>query len=138
MKINIRTDILLRVYLAFGLILLLAFAVLYKLYTVQFVQGNKWKGMADSLSTRFANVEAVRGNIYSVDGSLLATSVPEYDICTIYRGYFDILVYRYPDTPGYALHQTFTIFTIDIFSISPFQTHRLDILIFISDSAFSQ
>ena len=36
--------------------------------------------MADSLSTRFANVEASRGNIYSVDGSLLATSVPEYEI----------------------------------------------------------
>ena len=36
--------------------------------------------MADSLSTRFANVEAARGNIYSVDGSLLATSVPEYEI----------------------------------------------------------
>jgi len=77
---NIRTDILLRVYVAFGLIVLLAFAVLYKLYTVQFVQGEKWKGMADSLSTRFFNVEAVRGNIYSVDGSLLATSVPEYEI----------------------------------------------------------
>ena len=36
--------------------------------------------MADSLSTRFANVEASRGNIYSIDGSLLATSVPEYEI----------------------------------------------------------
>ena len=37
--------------------------------------------MADSLSTRFVNVEAARGNIYSVDGSsLLATSVPEYEI----------------------------------------------------------
>lgn len=37
--------------------------------------------MADSLSTRFANVEAARGNIYAADGkSLLATSVPEYEI----------------------------------------------------------
>lgn len=37
--------------------------------------------MADSLSTRFANVEAARGNIYAVDGkSLLATSVPEYEV----------------------------------------------------------
>jgi cell division protein FtsI (penicillin-binding protein 3) len=77
---NIRTDILLRVYIAFGLIVLFASAVLYKLYDVQFVQGEKWKGMADSLSTRFINVEAVRGNIYSVDGSLLATSVPEYEL----------------------------------------------------------
>ena len=36
--------------------------------------------MADSLSTKYVNVEAVRGNIYSVDGSLLATSVPEYEL----------------------------------------------------------
>ena len=77
---NIRTEILLRVYIAFGLIVLLAFAVLFKLFHVQFVEGAKWRAMADSLSTRFANVEAARGNIYSVDGSLLATSVPEYEI----------------------------------------------------------
>lgn len=78
---NIRTDILLRVYIAFGLIVLLAFAVLFKLFHVQYVEGNKWRAMADSLSTRFVNVEAARGNIYSVDGSsLLATSVPEYEI----------------------------------------------------------
>ncbi|HEY1009854.1 MAG: penicillin-binding protein [Daejeonella sp.] len=78
---NIRTDILLRVYIAFGLIVLLAIAVLFKLFHVQYVEGAKWTAMADSLSTRFANVEAARGNIYASDGkSLLATSVPEYEI----------------------------------------------------------
>ncbi|PST81892.1 cell division protein [Pedobacter yulinensis] len=77
---NIRTNILLRVYLAFGLIVLLAVAVLVRLCQVQYIQGSKWRAMADSLSTRYMNVEAVRGNIYSVDGSLLATSVPEYEL----------------------------------------------------------
>ncbi|MBC7914068.1 MAG: cell division protein, partial [Pyrinomonadaceae bacterium] len=77
---NIRTDILLRVYIAFGLIVLLAFAVLFKLFHLQIKEGKKWTAMADSLSTKYINVEAVRGNIYSVDGSLLATSVPEYDL----------------------------------------------------------
>ncbi len=77
---NIRTDILLRVYLAFGFIVVLAFAVLYQLFYVQIIEGEKWRSMADSLSTRFINVEAARGNIYSVDGSLLATSVPEYEL----------------------------------------------------------
>lgn len=78
---NIRTDIILRVYIAFGLIVLFAFAVLFKLFHVQYVEGNKWRSMADSLSTRFANVEAARGNIYAADGkSLLATSVPEYEV----------------------------------------------------------
>jgi len=77
---NIRTDILLRVYVAFGLIVLFAFAVLFKLFHLQLAEGKKWRAMADSLSTKYVNVEAVRGNIYSVDGSLLATSVPEYEL----------------------------------------------------------
>ena len=69
-----------RVYLAFGLIVLLAVAVLVRLCDVQFVEGHKWRAMADSLSTKYINVEAARGNIYSVDGSLLATSIPEYEL----------------------------------------------------------
>lgn len=77
---NIRTDILLRVYIAFGLIMLFSFAVLFKLFHLQIVEGHKWRAMADSLSTKYVRVEAVRGNIYSVDGSLLATSVPEYEL----------------------------------------------------------
>jgi cell division protein FtsI (penicillin-binding protein 3) len=77
---NIRANILLRVYIAFGLIVLFAFLVLARLGDVQFIQGKKWKAMADSLSVREFEIEAVRGNIYSNDGSLLATSVPEYEL----------------------------------------------------------
>lgn len=77
---NIRTNILLRVYAAFGFILLFAFFVIGKLVHVQVVQGDKYRAMADSLSTKYVEVEAARGNIYSSDGSLLATSVPEYEI----------------------------------------------------------
>lgn len=77
---NIRTDILLRVYLSFGLIVLLAVAVMVKLFHLQYVEGEVWQAKADSMSTRYVDVEAVRGNIFSNDGSLLATSVPEYDL----------------------------------------------------------
>jgi len=77
---SIRTNILIRVYLAFGLILLFALAVVLQMYRLQFVQGKKWKAMASKLSTRYESVEATRGNILSVDGSLLATSVPEYEL----------------------------------------------------------
>ncbi|WP_410220029.1 penicillin-binding protein [Pedobacter sp.] len=77
---NIRANILMRVYLAFGLIVLFAFAVILRLGDVQFRQGHKWRAMADSLSVREFDIEATRGNIYSVDGSLLATSVPEYEL----------------------------------------------------------
>src|SRR4051812_42288364 len=77
---GIRTNILLRVYIAFGLILLFAAAVILQLYNVQVIQGDKWKKMASKLSTKYEDIEAVRGNIYSYDGSLLATSVPEYEL----------------------------------------------------------
>ncbi|MFI5136849.1 MAG: penicillin-binding protein [Sphingobacteriales bacterium] len=77
---SIRTNILIRVYLAFGLILLLAGAVIVQLYRVQFVQGKKWRAMSSSLSTQYQTVEAARGNIFANDMSLLATSVPEYEL----------------------------------------------------------
>nr|WP_294795846.1 penicillin-binding protein [uncultured Mucilaginibacter sp.] len=77
---SIRTNILLRVYIAFGLIVLLSLAVIGQLYRLQYVQGDKWKQMASKSSTKYETIEAVRGNIYSVDGSLLATSVPEYEL----------------------------------------------------------
>jgi cell division protein FtsI (penicillin-binding protein 3) len=77
---SIRTNILLRIYLAFGIILLFAGAVAVQLCRIQFIQGKQWKAMAVKSSTRYETVEAARGNILSVDGSLLATSVPEYEL----------------------------------------------------------
>ncbi|MGN0002320.1 MAG: penicillin-binding protein [Sphingobacterium composti] len=77
---NIRKSILVRVYLAFGLMVFGALAVFAKLLHLQYVDGEKWRVIADSLTIQERVVEAARGNIYSVDGSLLATSVPEYEI----------------------------------------------------------
>ena len=53
---NIRTDILLRAYLSFGLIVLIAVAVLAKMFHLQYVEGENWRNMADSLSTRYVDV----------------------------------------------------------------------------------
>jgi len=77
---KIRTNILLRVYIAFGLVVLFSFAVVVQLCRVQFVQGAKWKAKAVNMTAQFRDVEAARGNIFSADGSLLATSVPEYEL----------------------------------------------------------
>ncbi|MFD2742527.1 MULTISPECIES: penicillin-binding protein [Sphingobacterium] len=77
---NIRKSILIRVYLAFGLMVFGALLVFGKLLHVQYVDGDRWQAIADSLTIKERVVEAARGNIYSNDGSLLATSVPEYTI----------------------------------------------------------
>src|SRR2546428_7680660 len=77
---KIRTDIVLRVYLAYAILLVFAIAIAARIWDLQFVQGKKWRKLADSLTTGFVNVEAMRGSIYSEDGSLIATSMPEYEV----------------------------------------------------------
>jgi len=57
-----------------------ALAVFAKLVHLQYVDGGEWRAIADSLTIQERVVEAARGNIYSNDGSLLATSVPEYEL----------------------------------------------------------
>jgi len=78
--VNIRKTILVRVYLAFGLMVFGALAVFAKLIHLQYIDGGEWRAIADSLTIQERVVEAARGNIYSDDGSLLATSVPEYEL----------------------------------------------------------
>lgn len=77
---DLRKDILSRVYLVYGLICLFAIVVLVQTLNVQYVQGSEWKQKAESTTTGFKNIEAVRGNLYSNDGSLLATSIPIYEV----------------------------------------------------------
>src|SRR5574343_990308 len=77
---SIRKDILLRVYFTYVLLALVAVAIFARAVHIQFVQGDRWKKMSDSLTTDYIDVEAGRGNIYSSDGSLLATSLPEYEL----------------------------------------------------------
>jgi len=57
-----------------------ALLVVYKLITIQFVQGAEYRGLAEQRTIKDVKIPANRGNVYSVGGSLLATSVPKYDI----------------------------------------------------------
>ena len=107
---NIRTNILLRVYAAFGIILLFACAVVAKLVHVQVVQGSHYRAMAKNFSTKYIEVEASRGNIYANDGSLLATSVPQYEVrMDLLAGGIkdDKVFYDKVDSLGYALSKYF-------------------------------
>ena len=57
-----------------------ALAIVARVAQIQFIEGEKWKGKAESQTTAFRTIEATRGNIFSTDGSLLATSEPIYEI----------------------------------------------------------
>lgn len=54
--------------------------VVYKLVDIQFVHGNQYRELAEKRTVKNVVIPANRGNVYSADGSLLATSVPKYDI----------------------------------------------------------
>ena len=47
---------------------------------MQNVKGHFYRALADSLSTSYRTIAAERGNIYSSDGHLLATSLPFFEI----------------------------------------------------------
>ena len=55
-------------------------AVVFKLVSIQFIQGDEYRALAEKSTTRDFPIPANRGNVYSADGSLLATSIPKYDI----------------------------------------------------------
>jgi len=78
--LEVKRDILWRVYLSFIGVTLLSFLVLGRVFYIQQVQGKHWRSMSDSLHQKFVPLEAERGTIYSEDGQMLSTSVPYFDI----------------------------------------------------------
>ena len=79
-KVNIKRSILLRVRIAFIFVMLFAVAVIVKVGHIQLAEGEKWAAMGERISFDYKRVKATRGNIYSDNGSLLATSLPFYKI----------------------------------------------------------
>ncbi|MDB5251168.1 MAG: peptidoglycan glycosyltransferase [Flaviaesturariibacter sp.] len=77
---EIKRDILWRVYLSFIGIVLLSFVVLGRAFYIQRVQGHYWRSMSDSMHQKFVEMDAERGTIYSEDGEMLSTSIPYFDI----------------------------------------------------------
>lgn len=73
-------SILNRLYFVAGIMFVFALAVVFKLFSIQFVQGDKYRAMAEERTIKNVIIPANRGNVYAADGSLLATSIPKYDI----------------------------------------------------------
>lgn len=77
---EIKKDILWRVYLCFIVIAVVCAFVIGKAFYIQQVQGAYWRSMSDSMHTRIEAVNAERGTIYSEDGQMLSTSIPQFDL----------------------------------------------------------
>jgi len=69
-----------RIYLVAFAIFMVAIAITVKLTNIQWVEGNYYRKLATDRTVKTFVIPANKGNIYSADGSLLATSIPNYTI----------------------------------------------------------
>lgn len=108
-KRDIKRDFLWRMYLMYAVILLFGFSVLMKVFTIQFSEGEHWKQRERELTMKYIDIEASRGNIFSADGSLLATSVPIFELRmdVLSEPVTDKIFYENVDSLSYLLSKTF-------------------------------
>ncbi len=77
---EIKNDILWRVYLSFLGMVILGLIVIGKAFYIQRVEGGFWTSMDSSMHLKYLPIDAERGTIYSEDGNMLSTSVPVFDV----------------------------------------------------------
>ena len=105
MSIDPKKDTLWKTYLVYFLVLAFGIAILVKIGIVMTKDSKELVELAEKREYRVRELEASRGNIFSSEGNLMATSVPVFDI------YFDTKVVdqnifiQYVDTLSQQLAQ---------------------------------
>ena len=72
-----------RLYFVASILVVLALGIGYRIFDIQFLEGEKYRTIAKEKTIKNFIITPKRGNIYSDDGSLLASSTTNYDV------YFD-------------------------------------------------
>jgi cell division protein FtsI (penicillin-binding protein 3) len=73
-------NIILRIYIVGAVIFFMALAIVVKITNIQWVEGDALRKLANKNTIKNDIIPANKGNIYSADGSLLATTIPNYNI----------------------------------------------------------
>lgn len=73
-------NMVIRIYVVVAGLLLISVGVVYRMFSIQMVEGEHFKKMAEQRTERMFVIEPNQGNLYSEDGSLLATSVSKFEI----------------------------------------------------------
>ena len=77
---SVKKEILFRfglVYVIFGI---LGLVIIGKIVYIQFIEGTELRAQAKTITYRDITIEPNRGDICAIDGRLLATSVPYFEI----------------------------------------------------------
>ena len=82
---EIKRDILWRVYLSFLGIVIFSVVILGRAVYIQQVQGPYWIQQSKEQQQQFVEIDPQRGTIFSADGRMLSTSIPYFDIYIDFR-----------------------------------------------------
>ncbi len=104
-----KKDILWRVYLIYFSVVVFSLLIVGRIIQIQFVQGDHWKKKSKELSIRYFPIDEMRGSILACDGSILATSIPIFDLRmdvseTLFKEDF---LYAHIDSLAFCLNQLF-------------------------------
>ena len=80
-----KTDTLWKTYLVYFLVLIFGIAIIAKIILVQTKDNKEMVKLAEQREYRVDTLEASRGNIFSSDGQLMATTIPLYDVFFDYK-----------------------------------------------------
>jgi cell division protein FtsI (penicillin-binding protein 3) len=69
-----------RTYLVFIILFLFGAGIIIKAAHIQIFEGPQLNERAEKIEYKYIDTEAMRGNIYSADGNILATSIPIFEI----------------------------------------------------------
>ncbi len=98
-----------RLYLVAGVLLLFAVLVAVKLVNIQIIEGEKYRALALNKTEKLFTIAPNRGNLYANDGSLLAASIPKYEIRfdaqTVSEDHFQKYIHALSDSLGQLFHK---------------------------------
>ncbi|MCP4440542.1 MAG: transpeptidase family protein [Aureispira sp.] len=78
--VDAKNAILWRIYVVMLIMIIGALVIVLRVGSIQYIEGAELKAKADSMYLALRPVEAPRGNILASDGSLLATSLPYFEL----------------------------------------------------------
>ncbi len=104
---DIKKDIRFRVYLTFTAIFIMALLIIFKAAYIQISEGEALKLKAQKAHTKKEKLEAERGNIYSEDGQVLSSTIPQFDLRIDFKAIDKDTFNKHIDTIANALAKIF-------------------------------
>lgn len=75
-----KESILTKFYIVAAFMTLFLCAIVFKVVSIQYSEGDKYEELSEEITRRQDTIYANKGNVYSSDGKLLATSISKYTI----------------------------------------------------------